>query len=879
MNRALAATPVLALALAAAGPGSGSAALVLVQDAPARRAVGPARAPAPLVVELESLAAVPSAGEAVVQPMAGFGPGWGNDAQLFWRPPAPVQEPIRSYPHLSLLFDVPLAGDYDLTLQHTLAPDYGQFTVLVAGRKAADVDGYGPAVQVARRALGRSRLTAGANSIVFTVFGKAAAATGYIVGLDRLEVVPAPAVPPPAPARRGGGAAAIARPRPEASSPAAAMPVGEGATARAADPAVVTHLIGENHRPRLEARSWGVAGRRGIEVRYEPRRLRLDWDRQNLVVGFRWLDPAGAPGGRWQIYDDIPPPKGQARPIASGSLPPIAAGEWQGFERDLMPYRPADPLKLLRDLPFGGTFDPGKMQPRLFVQVQPTSAAGVPVGEPSNFVEVKFSAEPMGKLKKPEPALTVALVSFKPVKPYDQRFLCWAVATRDGPPFAFTGEPLFKKGQKRGDLCDHESSSFLEGFAGALASAFGSFLELVESGIDQVSRLYADVKGGVLDLAAGPLTAIGCEVCRDGLALGLDAALASVGVPPSLPNFDEVMKGLEEGSIDAMTDSLVEAAVSQGLPVDQIPLAKDAARAAVEHLVSEAEQAVASRGSTGGSSGGWAPDLSRAYSPAVLVFEIRNRGPVRSKPMNLQIVNEEPDTVELELPTLPLSPRQTVPLGGYGPAWLPVPSLEPGTSIRVAVTLTPETDPHLWLDLVYGRSSLLPPQEACYRDYGENTPNGDPQKFAACQGRMKILSDLLYVTPYALNRAWADAYGKGADRFRLRLFRFGDLGNTEGVEATLTLDPGGASWVEYPEPTWLGRRLDQCVGQGGACGEPAAQAFCKRLGYPLASGAQGARDVGPTVRLEDGSFCNEPGCAGFAGITCSNVVIAGVIQP
>ena len=90
-----------------------------------------------------------------------------------------------------MLFDVPATGDYDVVLHYTVAPDYGNFTVLVAGRKAVDVVGYAPSVAPRQVSLGRHRLTAGGNQIVFTVFGKEAASSAYIVGLDWLALTKA----------------------------------------------------------------------------------------------------------------------------------------------------------------------------------------------------------------------------------------------------------------------------------------------------------------------------------------------------------------------------------------------------------------------------------------------------------------------------------------------------------------------------------------------------------------------------------------------------------------------------------------------------------------------------------------------------------------
>jgi hypothetical protein len=146
----------------------------------------------PAVVEFEAL--LPhlkaSAGEPVRQEMAGFGPGWGGSAQVFWRPPAPVDAPIRNWPWLRTLPVVAAAGRYRMTLVHTVAPDYGTVRIFVKGEPVADFNGYGPGVAQRRLDLGERQLGAGPVEVLFTVFSKDPKSTGYCVGLDRIELQP-----------------------------------------------------------------------------------------------------------------------------------------------------------------------------------------------------------------------------------------------------------------------------------------------------------------------------------------------------------------------------------------------------------------------------------------------------------------------------------------------------------------------------------------------------------------------------------------------------------------------------------------------------------------------------------------------------------------
>lgn len=144
------------------------------------------------VIEAEALLsrAKASAGSVAAQDMQGFGPQWSGGAQLFWRPPAPVDTPIRNWPSLTLPLEVPNDGLYSVTLDFTTAPDYGNVVVFLRGAIVAEFLAYGPAVGRREMVLGRHQLKAGSNQLILTVFGKQAASSNFFVGLDRITARP-----------------------------------------------------------------------------------------------------------------------------------------------------------------------------------------------------------------------------------------------------------------------------------------------------------------------------------------------------------------------------------------------------------------------------------------------------------------------------------------------------------------------------------------------------------------------------------------------------------------------------------------------------------------------------------------------------------------
>lgn len=69
---------------------------------------------------------------------------------------------------------------------------------------------------------------------------------------------------------------------------------------------------------------------------------------------------------------------------------------------------------------------------------------------------------------------------------------------------------------------------------------YESFWDFAKSGVDWVSQAYTDLKTAVVDGVAG-LACGGDEFCRSLVSQGLDIGMAAMGLPPSLPNFDQLL--------------------------------------------------------------------------------------------------------------------------------------------------------------------------------------------------------------------------------------------------------------------------------------------------------------------------------------------------
>ena len=133
-------------------------------------------------------------GKARAQGMRGFGAGWRGDAHLLWDGKMGEANAVE--------FEVDKAGKYALTMQWTLAPDYGLFEVQLNGKVIEPkLDLYSPRVELGKlRKLGEVQLKSGVQRMVIKLIGANPKATkfqgkGYLYGLDYLQLTdlqPAP---------------------------------------------------------------------------------------------------------------------------------------------------------------------------------------------------------------------------------------------------------------------------------------------------------------------------------------------------------------------------------------------------------------------------------------------------------------------------------------------------------------------------------------------------------------------------------------------------------------------------------------------------------------------------------------------------------------
>ncbi len=558
---------------------------------------------------------------------------------------------------------------------------------------------------------------------------------------------------------------------------------------------------------------------------FHQRGLRLDWKDPILRPRFRWQP--GETGVRlveWQLATAPFPDDPTVAPpglLASGGRSLLAEGASDGqFEIDLTAFRPKS-TRQLRSYD-AVPFDPGKARPYLYVRVRAIEDSGEFVGRPSNTIKLFFGKP--GALQKPKPDTNpprVRLVRYQSPRAYRFDFQCHGRATRD---VVLNGQVVIAKGQK-GNLCQSKSKSFLD----HIEDALGSVVDLVSSAVDWAAETYNGLKAEAMGVAVGALksSGIGCGgACQTVVGMALDAGLAAAGMPPSLPDFDQAVAGLQQGGIDALGRTMADAAMSQGVPE---PIARQAGQEAAERLVAEAKKTVAATQGGGGSSV-WMVDPAGLYSPAVLVVEATN--------------------LESGRPTEPAYLKLDSVFSGhaglFGFTGAKVPPLAPGTSTLVSFELEP-------IDWEAGWMDLLPKHGDC--------PSSGLNLGLSCFVEMRNAARA------ELDR-WTDLYVHRQHHFRLATI----AEDTTYDEATLVCSGSQPTCaIRFDAPAWRGHRIDVCASWGKDCGPAAAQLFCQRMGYDRALHFERAENIGaetPTRTLLDGKTCADAGCDGFASITC-----------
>jgi len=299
----------------------------------------------------------------------------------------------------------------------------------------------------------------------------------------------------------------------------------------------------------------------------------------------------------------------------------------------------------------------------LYARVVPLNSSGTPIGPPSNVVVFNFF-EPDPTNVLPLPAFVhagAALASYTPVRPYNFSWGCHVVFTTDIDLIGVV------KGDKA-NICD-DASDIVSDIVGAFTDLF----EFVADFVNWVSDTYSDIKADVASKMSGALTAVGIPCDQTCASLALNTALVAAGMPPELPDVEQ-LQAMGEGYV---VDSVVNAAEAQtGVPVP--PEVREELRKQAAKMIDDAAANLFNGGEAPSSL--YIPDVTYQFHGPIVVVDLFNP--------NSQYVSMT-EALRIEDQT-----------GRYKTKYFFVPPLRPGQTTRIALTLEPVQDPKAWMDLL-----------------------------------------------------------------------------------------------------------------------------------------------------------------------------------
>ncbi|WKY48979.1 hypothetical protein Q5O24_06590 [Eubacteriaceae bacterium ES3] len=201
---------------------------------------------------------------------------------------------------------------------------------------------------------------------------------------------------------------------------------------------------------------------------------------------------------------------------------------------------------------------------------------------------------------------------------------------------------------------------------------WSDFFDLLSQIYEGVSKAYADLKVTVANTVADRFAFLGEEMqsyIKTAVTGLIDYGLVSVGLPPSLPNFDELA---DQGLDYCVRVALEETARSMDIPVEQIPA--DVRNAIAEEVSSELDRLTEMKTVNPFNVSYLKPATEAQYQPAFVDVELHNQHAQRSPSGTLMISYYPPGKPHFKI---------------YDTMTLSIPSLGPGESTFIRVYLSP----------------------------------------------------------------------------------------------------------------------------------------------------------------------------------------------
>lgn len=370
-----------------------------------------------------------------------------------------------------------------------------------------------------------------------------------------------------------------------------------------------------------------------------------------------------------------------------------------------------------------------------YFRVVPLDKDGKPAGNPSNSVIIHWSKNdisggidvkvPPPPPQKPYANWNVEVISYHGLMHPKKSESCFIV-TEDSTGFWASnhyhapGDPshsmanLMNHQYFKGDIICQPDPPDDCGWSDPLECIddIGVFFENV---VNWISKVYDSAKSTAVGFVAKGLAAIPgvSSICSQscletGLSMGMDAALASMGVPPNIPNFAE----LEEQGLDYIAE---QAVANSQIPVEALEAAKAAGFNPKEEIKKGIKKGLIESQKSYANSIDWLPDgvpvQPDGPQPATVTLKVtRSKNDKPGECNGGSVYVESFATMAGDFPGYePYHPSyllkdiKTLDLeaGGvyrvFEPASVPLPCAAPGTSLTIPVVLKPNY-PHVGLN-------------------------------------------------------------------------------------------------------------------------------------------------------------------------------------
>ena len=234
--------------------------------------------------------------------------------------------------------------------------------------------------------------------------------------------------------------------------------------------------------------------------------------------------------------------------------------------------------------------------------------------------------------------------SFNPLQMAAYDGMSWAIVFGGLHPYGYTmpvGESFCYTPPSGG------SSSWFDDVVSTFSDAVTGFVDAISFVVDSVSSLYSEIRNAVVDMVAYALASVvGCPSwCHTLLQAAAEYALVALGLPPSLPNFDQL--------VDQGVDYLAaEVAAQTGVPEEVITGAVDIAK-------DMAKSAKANRGIPGMA---WLIE-DTGFRPSSVMLDVR-RNPLGTPTKDLFVggATWAGSSSHLHVPTAPAAPAIRMPV-------------------------------------------------------------------------------------------------------------------------------------------------------------------------------------------------------------------------